>query len=113
MPMRLKLMLTILLIISIWGCAVQKEFIPDGGSRADGTVKLSFFYGDLQQPTYSMAQGLELAKARCASWGYPSAEAFGTIRKHCQNHQCTATVEFQCLDANTSLTNKEIKKPGN
>ena len=99
-----KLILTLVVATLFLGCAVQKDFIPDGGSRADGIVKLSFFYGDLQAPTYSMDQGLILAKRRCASWGYLSAEAFGTIRTRCQYHKCTSTAEFQCLDSANAIS---------
>lgn len=29
------------MVLLLGGCAVQKEWIPTGGSRGDGTVKMS------------------------------------------------------------------------
>jgi len=38
------------------GCAVQPQMVPTGGSRADGTVKLSYDYGSLQIPKVDMCR---------------------------------------------------------
>ena len=86
----------------VTGCAVQKQWIPIGGSRSDGTVKLAFEYSALQVPTVDDAAGAEQAKQRCAAWGYTGADRFGGITKTCSSRDvagCSAyrvTSEYQC-----------------
>lgn len=90
-------------IVFLSGCAVQKEWEATGGSRSDGTVQLAYEYGGLQEPQVDDAQGAELAASRCAVWGYTGSEPFGGMRKceafggygNClswlvtRNYQCT------------------------
>jgi hypothetical protein len=84
------------------GCAVQSTLVPTGGSRADGTVRLSYDYGSFQIPKVDEAQGLNSAKARCAAWGYTGAEPFGGQTKSCVSptlggcNVFRVTVEYQC-----------------
>jgi hypothetical protein len=88
--------------IAMSGCAVQKTMEATGGSRADGTVKLSYEFGLFQQPQVDMAQGTAAALRRCNSWGYTGAEPFGGQTKVCNGYgsgSCNSwlvTVEFQC-----------------
>jgi hypothetical protein len=83
-------------------CAVQKQWIPTGGSRSDGVVKLSYEYGGLQVPTVDNEAGVALAKEKCAVWGYSGAQAFGGTIKTCASRDmygCNGyrvTAEFQC-----------------
>lgn len=92
----------VVLAMAVQGCAVQKTMQATGGSRSDGTVKLSYEFGMFEAPKIDMAQGLESAKKRCASWGYSGAEAFGGQTKTCNGYSgggCNnwlVTVEFQC-----------------
>ncbi|WP_366145496.1 YecR family lipoprotein [Methylovulum sp.] len=73
-----------------------------GGSRSDGTVKLSFEYGMFEVPKLDEQQGLSVAKQRCAAWGYTGTEPFGGSTKTCtssSNSGCNrwlVTVEYQC-----------------
>lgn len=84
------------------GCAVKKQLVATGGSRADGIVKMSFQYGALEVPKFDERQGLLVAKKRCAAWGYTDAEAFGLSTKTCaysSKYGCDTwlvTVEYQC-----------------
>lgn len=100
-----KLSLMIFLSLCLSGCAVQKQLVPTGGSRADGTVKLSYEYGLFEQPVLDPQQGYRSAKQRCVAWGYADAEAFGGQITQCINfnqHGCNrwmATMEFQCTGA--------------
>ena len=95
---------SLLSIILIQGCAVQKELVPTGGSRADGTVKLSYEYGMFEAPKLDAQQGLMAAQQRCSSWGYKNAEAFGGSTKACinsSNSGCNrwfVTIEYQCTE---------------
>jgi hypothetical protein len=84
------------------GCAVEKQLIPTGGSRADGTVKLSFEYGAFEVPKLDTSQALTLAQQRCAAWGYTGADPFGGGIKRCNSgnaygcNQWLVTYEYQC-----------------
>jgi hypothetical protein len=92
----------ILATVALAGCAVQTQMVPTGGSRADGTVKLSYDFGAFQVPKVDEAQGLAAATGRCKAWGYTGAEAFGGGTRTCTNASmgsCNAfrvTVEYQC-----------------
>lgn len=84
-------------------CATNKQLIPTGGSKADGTVTLSYEYGLFESPSVDMAQGNEAATQRCAAWGYTGAEAFGGYTTHCQAYNAygnclrsLVTVTYQC-----------------
>lgn len=85
--------------MTLQGCAVQKELVPTGGSRADGTVKMSFETGLFEAPKIDTQQALNTAQKRCAAWGYTGVEAFGGAMKECLNRDCgrwMVTYQFQC-----------------
>jgi len=98
-----KVFIAILITLGISGCAAQKDWAATGGSRADGTIKLSYEYGMFENPQVSDQQGISIAKNRCSSWGYKDAEAFGGISKTCTqmtSSGCSTwfvTKEYQCL----------------
>ena len=86
------------------GCAVQEQWAATGGSRADGTVALSYEYGEFQEPEVDDEQGVQLAASRCAVWGYTGSDPFGGVIRKCEafggygnclswlvtkNYQCT------------------------
>lgn len=79
---------------------------PTGGSRADGTVEMSYTYGMFEQPAVSIEQGRQSAAQRCAVWGYSGAEPFGGQKQICQQMtqygcaQTLVTVEYQCTSPN-------------
>jgi YecR-like lipoprotein len=92
------------------GCATTKNWSATGGSRADATVRLSYEHAAFEQPTASESQAIDLATARCKTWGYTGAEAFGGVTRQCNipggMGGCSGwmiTKEFQC----TGLGNKE------
>jgi hypothetical protein len=93
------------LICFLQGCATQKTLIPTGGSRADGTVKLSYEYGLFEKPQINLAQGEIAAKQKCAAWGYTDADAFGGVTTTCNQptrngcERWFATIEYQCTGA--------------
>jgi len=92
----------VLAALLLQGCAAQKTMVPTGGSKADGTVKLSYEFGMFEQPKVDIAQGTSAALKRCSSWGYTGAEPFGGQTKTCNSYGgggCNGwlvTVEFQC-----------------
>lgn len=88
------------------GCAKKMNLTPTGGSRADGTVDLSYEYGVYTVPKVQWEAGLKVAKERCAAWGYDSAEKFGGEVKKCNQSDsygnCVrwfVTVQYQCTSA--------------
>ena|SRR6478752_1349498 len=90
------------------GCATVSQMTATGGSRADGIVRLSYEYGSFNKVNIDEAQGLQTAQARCRTWGYKDAEAFGGVTRQCQNsagiygcNRWLVTKEYQCLGANT------------
>jgi hypothetical protein len=87
------------------------EWSALGGSNSDGTVKLGYTY-KFGTPNPDINQAIHLAKSRCVSWGYASAEAFGGEIKTCQgttkpgflgDATCSGewliTKEFQCTSS--------------
>jgi len=90
------------LLLTLQGCAVQKELIATGGSRADGTVKMAYEFGMFEKPVVTIEQGIASATQRCKSWGYTGAEPFGGQTKQCTGYggggcnHWTVTVEYQC-----------------
>lgn len=88
--------------LSIQGCATPKQLSATGGSRADGTVKMSFEYGPFEVPQLDGSQGEAVATHRCAAWGYTGAEPFGGASKRCIDvsgggcDRWQVTYEYQC-----------------
>lgn len=81
--------------------------VPTGGSRADGTVVLSYEHSSLSKPQVDLAQGSQVAAERCRAWGYSSAAPFGGETRQCQApggyggcYRWLASVTYQCLGGN-------------
>lgn len=114
-----KLFFPLIIIFVFTGCAVQKpiEWSAIGGSRSDATVKLAYNY-KYGTPNPDINQAIHLAKSRCASWGYASAELFGGESKVCNGEvkpflgestctgEWTVTKEFQCTGEGNASTTK-------
>ena len=100
---KLLLMNYISLFFILGGCATKMNYIATGGSRSDGTVKLSYQYGGLQKPIVDPQQAVELARLKCSAWGYTGAEPFGGEMRTCTAYnqygcvQVLVTAQFQCL----------------
>ena len=99
----LKLAAAVVLAVSMSGCAVQKELVPTGGSRSDGTVRMSFEIGLFETPKIDREKTIATAGARCKAWGYDRAEPFGGATRECNSMmsgdcmQWLVSVEFQCI----------------
>lgn len=100
--MKLKTLLIVVALVGVTGCAVTKDYAATGGSKADGTVQLSYKANAFETVTPNEPQGLALAKQRCEAWGYKASEAFGGVQEQCESNgytkQCVVTKEYQCLD---------------
>lgn len=86
-------------------CATPAAVQATGGSRADGTVRLSYEYKDwpLTVPKVDAEQALTTAIARCKGWGYSGAEPFGGHSSLCTKQGLisgcgtwTVTLTYQC-----------------
>src|SRR5215469_6157064 len=84
-------------------CATPVTPEPVGGSRADGTVKLSFEFGIFQRPVVDWNGALDRARQSCSAWGYTGAERFGGGMQQCEAvngyGQCMrmlVTYTYQC-----------------
>ncbi len=101
--MKGKFVILAIVTFGIVGCATTKNYSATGGSRSDGTIKLSYEHGMFERPEVNEQEGIEMAKKRCASWGYKNAEAFGGINRVCNAPsssgcvQYLVTKEYQCL----------------
>ena len=98
--------LAVAIVIILSGCAVQKELVPTGGSRSDGTVELSYEFGMFEVPKVDLNQGSAAAAKRCQAWGYSDAEPFGGQKNLCQQRNgfgdclhTLVTVQYQCIGA--------------
>jgi len=86
------------------GCATTKDWSATGGSRSDGTVRLSYEFGQFEKPELSEQQAVTLASQRCKTWGYTGAEAFGGQTRTCNLssgafgncQRWLVTKEYQC-----------------
>jgi hypothetical protein len=96
-----------LLLIALTGCAVTKDWVVTGGSRADAIMKLSYEHSIYEAPQTDPQQALNLARSRCTAWGYSNAEAFGGETRVCNNPSSSGcnswivTREYQCLGGGT------------
>lgn len=94
-------------VIAASGCTVQKVLVPTGGSRADGTIEMSYEFGEFETPEVDLQQGAIDAAKRCRAWGYSDAEPFGGTKSQCQRlggvsgcARTLVTMQYQCVGAN-------------
>jgi hypothetical protein len=104
--MQNQLLNTVIAVAALAGlssCAVQKEMVATGGSRADGTVQMSFEYGLFEKPQIDGGKAKLAAAQRCSAWGYKDAEPFGGAMTKCEMVngygsciQFLVTMSYQC-----------------
>lgn len=103
-----KIVLVVLGVVALVGCAAKKEMVPMGGSKADGTVKMGYEFGMFEKPVVDLNQAAQLAARKCKTWGYDGAEAFGGQTSQCAQvgaYGCERTnvaVEYQCTGGKAS-----------
>ena len=83
------------------GCGAHSVRLPEwqaiDGSRADGTVTLSYEQNFRSRLTPRTGQDNEVAKTRCRVWGYTSAEPFGGSTRSCVATPVRANAKVSCL----------------
>ena len=89
--------------IIMTSCATTKMWQATGGSKSDGTIKLSYQHNLYEKPVVNESQALGEAIKRCTSWGFNSAEAFGGSLTQCISpsmaggcNMFQVTKEYQC-----------------
>ncbi|KQZ78353.1 hypothetical protein ASD55_17380 [Rhodanobacter sp. Root561] len=94
------------IVLTVAGCATQKELLVTGASRADGIVKLSYERNEFQRVSYDPEKAQELAAQKCMAWGYSGAEALGSEESNCLSRRgfgnCgdrQVTIAYQCTGA--------------
>lgn len=97
--------ISLIFILALYSCATNVTPQPIGGSKADGTVTLSFQYGMFETPVVDWVTASGNAVERCKAWGYKNANAFGGSQNICLAHNgygnCVRTqvnVTYQCMD---------------
>jgi hypothetical protein len=73
-----------MLVFSVlfWSSSSQKEVLVTDGSRADGTLTMSYEYDDSDKPKINWDGAKKKAIKKCESWGYSDAEFFeGEVKK--------------------------------
>ena len=94
--------------VTLAGCATVSNMTATGGSRADGIVRLSYERGSWDKVNIDEADALRTAQARCQTWGYRDAEAFGGTTRVCNQPglfggcgRWLVTKEYQCIGGDT------------
>lgn len=100
-----KIGVAIILIGTLAGCEVEKTPVPTDGSKADGSVVLSYQVGPYEIPKVDWTAAQTNAVQRCRAWGYSSADAFDGNVRRCEASDiygsCTMTTisrTYQCLN---------------
>jgi hypothetical protein len=94
--------LTLTVALFLVGCSTTRVTTPTGGSRADGTVDLTYEYGGLENAQVDWSSAQSQAEEKCHGWGYAGAERFGGEKRTCMmagGYGCNmwqATITYQC-----------------
>jgi hypothetical protein len=108
MILQSRMVLGTLVGLCISACATTIVPQATGGSRADGTVTMSYEFGWLQDPEVQWGPAQNIARSRCGAWGYTDAQAFGGGQATCISYDgyggCNRTrvdMVYQCTGADT------------
>ncbi len=106
--MRHKLVLGSVLILCClltYGCVEKRIPQAASGSRAHGTVELTFDYSPALPTEVDWKEAERRAAHRCQNWGYSQAERFDIINRECiQPHseegcmRYRVDVLYQCVE---------------
>lgn len=79
--------------------------VPTGGSRADGTVILSYEHGVFQNVELQANETTRIAANRCQAWGYNNASSFGGGIRTCTSQGNDGTCYRFRVDITYQCTN--------
>jgi S1-C subfamily serine protease len=80
------LLAVLIFALLFYGSAVQKDLLITDGSRADGTLTLSYEYGAFEQPKLNMENAQQKIIDKCKAWGYSGADFFEAGERHCLSY---------------------------
>jgi hypothetical protein len=75
---------------AVSGCTTYKLWTETDNDPQRGILKLSYEFRKFQSPQVDERAGAELARERCADWGFSSAQRAGEER------QCIDGTESDC-----------------
>jgi len=94
--------LTVLLALGVAGCTTYKLWTETDSDERAGMIQLSYEYRRFENPQVDERGGIEMAKERCAGWGYATARREGE-ESTCLNgtkSDCSkwrVTREYRCV----------------
>lgn len=77
-------------VASLAACTTYKLWSESDSNPEEGTVQLSYEYRKFENPQVDERAGVEMAKERCADWGFKSAARKG------EDRACTDGLEGDC-----------------
>jgi hypothetical protein len=101
---RILLLLPVLGLLGITGCATSEQWSASGGNRDIGVVRLSYEYAEQAEPRMSETQADRIADNRCSDWGYSRAELIPGLLRDCtieDGNRCEVwkvTREYRCAN---------------
>jgi hypothetical protein len=78
------------LILAVTGCTTYKLWTESDSDQQAGTIQLSYDYGRFESPQVDERAGIEMARERCAGWGFANAQ------RHGQESACLEGTKADC-----------------
>ena len=101
----MKRWLTVLLALGVAGCTTYKLWSESDADEREGTIQLSYEYRRFENPQVDERGGVEMAKERCAGWGYGAS----AMRDGEQN-SCVDGTKSDCSKWRVTRTYRCIRK---
>jgi len=79
-----------LVVLAVSGCTTYKLWNEADADEQSGIVQLTYEYRRYESPQVDERAGLEMARERCAGWGYKSAARKG------EDRICTDGLKSDC-----------------
>jgi hypothetical protein len=79
-----------LLVLAVSGCTTYKLWTESDADEQLGIVQLSYEYRRYESPQVDERAGVEMARERCAAWGFKGAARSGEERV------CLSGIESDC-----------------
>jgi hypothetical protein len=76
----MKHLLVVLVVLAVSGCTTYKLWNEADSDEQTGIVQLSYEYRRYESPQVDERAGVEMARERCAGWGFKSAARKGEDR---------------------------------
>lgn len=97
------LALSLLWLCLLAACSTRVYSQPTGGSRADGTIEMTYTYDAFEVPVVNSENMHRMAARRCENWNYDGAERFGGQKRICIDRDTICytwqvTITYQCYN---------------